>query len=234
MSAVDRARTADPHRHRAPSACPVCGDRLAVTRLGCGTCGTELAGLFAPCDYCALDDKESEMLRVFLASRGNLREVEKHLGVSYPTARARFNDLLRKLGLAAVEDRLAQASLARSSVHAAVLTDALALESLLGEAGLRALAATNHAGAVAAAERLARVPGVTLVNDTFFNEFTLRLPKPPAPLRSARVQPGMPARSRAPPKRCASIQPSSRARPTVLVIQPRSKTGAQRYCHSVP
>ncbi len=95
----ERARTSDRHQHRAPSACPVCGDALAVTRLGCGTCGTELAGVFAPCDYCGLDDRESEMLRVFLASRGNLREVEKHLGVSYPTARARFNDLLRKLGL---------------------------------------------------------------------------------------------------------------------------------------
>jgi glycine dehydrogenase subunit 1 len=48
--------------------------------------------------------------------------------------------------------------------------------TLLGEAGLRALAVTNHHGAVAAAERLAQVPGVTLVNDGFFNEFTLRLP----------------------------------------------------------
>ena len=34
-------------------------------------------------------ETETELLRVFLASRGNLREVEKHLGVSYPTARAR-------------------------------------------------------------------------------------------------------------------------------------------------
>ncbi|HEX8555104.1 MAG TPA: aminomethyl-transferring glycine dehydrogenase subunit GcvPA [Sphingomonas sp.] len=48
--------------------------------------------------------------------------------------------------------------------------------TLLGEAGLRALAETNHAGAVAAAERLARIPGVELVTDSFFNEFTLRLP----------------------------------------------------------
>ena len=124
MSAVgDRARTADPHRHRAPSACPVCGDQLAVTRLGCGTCGTELAGLFAPCDYCALDDRESEMLRVFLASRGNLREVEKHLGVSYPTARARFNDLLRKLGLAAPEE--APTVLTRDQVLSEVASGAL-------------------------------------------------------------------------------------------------------------
>ncbi len=48
--------------------------------------------------------------------------------------------------------------------------------TLLGEAGLRALAATNHHNAVAAAERLAKVRGVSLVNDAFFNEFTLILP----------------------------------------------------------
>ena len=54
--------------------------------------------------------------------------------------------------------------------------------TLLGEAGLRKLAAINHAKAVQAAERLARVPGVSLVNDAFFNEFTLRLPKPARPV----------------------------------------------------
>ena len=124
MSGVaDRVRAAEPHQHHAPSACPVCGDRLAVTRLGCGTCGTELAGLFAPCDYCALDDRESELLRVFLASRGNLREVEKHLGVSYPTARARFNDLLRKLGLGEVEE--APTVLTREQVLSEVASGAL-------------------------------------------------------------------------------------------------------------
>jgi glycine dehydrogenase subunit 1 len=54
--------------------------------------------------------------------------------------------------------------------------------TLLGEAGLRGLAAVNHAGAVAAAERLAQVPGVELVNDTFFNEFTLKLPQEARPV----------------------------------------------------
>jgi hypothetical protein len=41
------------------------------------------------------------VLRVFLGSRGNMKELERHLGVSYPTARARFDDLLRRLGLSA-------------------------------------------------------------------------------------------------------------------------------------
>jgi glycine dehydrogenase subunit 1 len=48
--------------------------------------------------------------------------------------------------------------------------------TLLGEKGLRDLAALNHAKAVQAAERLAQIPGVSLVNDSFFNEFTLKLP----------------------------------------------------------
>ncbi len=85
--------------HRAPADCPVCGDHLSVTRLGCGACGSEVGGVFAACEYCALDDADSELLRVFLVSRGNMREVEKHLGVSYPTARARFTTLLTRLGL---------------------------------------------------------------------------------------------------------------------------------------
>ncbi|WP_066650761.1 MULTISPECIES: aminomethyl-transferring glycine dehydrogenase subunit GcvPA [Sphingomonas] len=54
--------------------------------------------------------------------------------------------------------------------------------TLLGEAGLRKLAGINHALAVTAAERLAQVPGVTLVNDSFFNEFTLVLPKTARPI----------------------------------------------------
>ena len=48
--------------------------------------------------------------------------------------------------------------------------------SLLGERGLRDLAALNHAKAVQAAERLTQISGVSLVNDSLFNEFTLKLP----------------------------------------------------------
>ena len=50
------------HLHRAPADCPVCGERLAVSRLGCPGCGTELVGSFAPCAYCALGDAERALL----------------------------------------------------------------------------------------------------------------------------------------------------------------------------
>ena len=101
----------------------MCGEQLAVTRLGCAACGSELAGVFAPCEFCALNPAETEMLRVFLASRGNLREVEKHLGVSYPTARLRFADLLRKLGL--TDEPEPQPRLTRDQILAEVASGAL-------------------------------------------------------------------------------------------------------------
>jgi len=87
--------------YRPPRDCPVCSDRLLITQLGCPGCGTGLTGSFRPCEYCGMDDAERDLLRVFLSSRGNMKELERHLGVSYPTARSRFEDLLRKLGLAA-------------------------------------------------------------------------------------------------------------------------------------
>ncbi|MEZ5920535.1 MAG: aminomethyl-transferring glycine dehydrogenase subunit GcvPA [Parvularculaceae bacterium] len=49
--------------------------------------------------------------------------------------------------------------------------------TLLGEAGLRRLAMKNHERAVKTADALSKIPGVSLVNKSFFNEFTLRLPK---------------------------------------------------------
>jgi glycine dehydrogenase subunit 1 len=54
--------------------------------------------------------------------------------------------------------------------------------TLLGERGLRDLAALNHANAVMAAERLTQIAGISLVNHSFFNEFTLRLPKEARPV----------------------------------------------------
>jgi hypothetical protein len=77
----------------------VCGDRLVVNGLACDECGTELSGHFAPCDFCALAEEDRQLLRVFLAARGNMKELERHLAVSYPTARARFDAVLGRLGI---------------------------------------------------------------------------------------------------------------------------------------
>jgi hypothetical protein len=86
------------HRH-APRDCPVCGKALELTRLSCPACHTELSGAFAACEFCSLSADDRALLKVFLASRGNMKDLERHLGVSYPTARARFDGLLSRLGI---------------------------------------------------------------------------------------------------------------------------------------
>ncbi|HET9354501.1 MAG TPA: glycine dehydrogenase, partial [Sphingomicrobium sp.] len=63
--------------------------------------------------------------------------------------------------------------------------------TLLGEKGLTQLAKLNHARACEAAERLAKVPGVRLVNDSFFNEFTLELSVEARPAVHAMVEKGV-------------------------------------------
>ncbi len=63
--------------------------------------------------------------------------------------------------------------------------------TLLGERGLTELAARNHALACEAADRLSQVPGVTLLNDSFFNEFTLVLPREARPVVRAMADRGV-------------------------------------------
>jgi hypothetical protein len=97
------------HYH-APSGCPVCGQTLEVTRLRCPHCASELTGQFAPCRFCLLEDKQLQFVETFLRCRGSIKDVEKALGVSYPTVRNMLENALTALGLgdkggSAVADR---------------------------------------------------------------------------------------------------------------------------------
>ncbi len=87
--------------HRPPRSCPVCGETLHLTRLSCQGCGTELTGDFENCEFCSLRKDELEVLKIFLSSRGNMKALERQLGVSYPTARARLDTVLSHLGMEA-------------------------------------------------------------------------------------------------------------------------------------
>ncbi|OYW97699.1 MAG: glycine dehydrogenase (aminomethyl-transferring) [Bosea sp. 32-68-6] len=63
--------------------------------------------------------------------------------------------------------------------------------TLLGQAGLERLAQVNHANAVALADALAGVTGVTVLNESFFNEFTVKLPRPAAEVVEALAAKGI-------------------------------------------
>lgn len=80
-----------------PTRCSVCGGELAVTQLTCPNCSTVVNGNFSPCRYCSLNDKMKLFLDTFLKSRGNIKEVEKRLSVSYPTVKSLLDELIGTL-----------------------------------------------------------------------------------------------------------------------------------------
>lgn len=84
--------------HDVISTCPVCAGELAVTRLHCGSCGTTLEGDFSVGRFGRLSREQLTILESFLRSRGNLRDMERELGISYPTVRSRVEALVRALG----------------------------------------------------------------------------------------------------------------------------------------
>jgi hypothetical protein len=82
------------------STCPVCEGELAITRLHCRSCGTALEGEFGVGRFGRLSREQLALLESFLRSRGNLKDMERELGISYPTVRGRVDALVRALGLA--------------------------------------------------------------------------------------------------------------------------------------
>jgi hypothetical protein len=85
-------------KYKAPSVCPVCGGEYEITALTCKKCKSELNGRFEGCEFCLLTESEKTFLSVFIKCRGNIKEVEKELGISYPTVRNRLDAIILRLG----------------------------------------------------------------------------------------------------------------------------------------
>ena len=82
-----------------PNKCPSCDGKLVVTELCCADCKTSIKGTFDLPEFSLLSHEEEYFLRVFLAARGNIKEVERQLNISYPTVKSKLENLLSKLGL---------------------------------------------------------------------------------------------------------------------------------------
>lgn len=81
-----------------PNQCPVCGGDLLVTRLECSACGTEVNGTFALGNLARLREPHASLIDMFLRVRGNVKEMERELGLSYPTVRARLDEAFEAAG----------------------------------------------------------------------------------------------------------------------------------------
>ena len=80
------------------SRCPVCNCELTVARLKCDSCDTVIENSFRLSKFDYLSDEELYFTETFLRCRGNIKEVEKELGISYPTVRSKLNEVIKKLG----------------------------------------------------------------------------------------------------------------------------------------
>ena len=78
--------------------CPSCGGELEVTRLNCTRCETIVLGRYEPCRFCKLSPESLQFLESFIKSRGNVKEMERELGISYWTIRGQLNALIQELG----------------------------------------------------------------------------------------------------------------------------------------
>lgn len=84
--------------------CPSCGSPLEVTRLNCTRCETVIESRYAPCTFCRLSSESLKFIETFVKNRGNIKDVERELGISYPAARGRLNAVIEELGFAIDED----------------------------------------------------------------------------------------------------------------------------------
>lgn len=89
------------------SRCPICNEELTVVRLKCDSCDTVIENNFRLSKFDYLSDEELYFTETFIRCRGNIKEVEKALGISYPTVRARLDTVIKKFGYEAGPDEQA-------------------------------------------------------------------------------------------------------------------------------
>ena len=79
--------------------CPICHDKLVVKTLRCNHCDTEITGDFVlnPFDYLSKDQLDFAL--VFIKNQGNIKAIEKDLGISYPTVKKNIDDLCISLNM---------------------------------------------------------------------------------------------------------------------------------------
>ena len=133
------------HFNPMPERCPSCGGSLAITRLQCLACGTEVAGTFALGGMAGVREPHASLLELFLRVRGNVKEMERVLGLSYPTVRARLEEALAAAGL----DRPAEpvATDEEAAAERAAILDQLERKEITAAeaaAALRALSPQSH------------------------------------------------------------------------------------------
>jgi len=80
------------------TSCPVCNKQMKATRLKCSSCKTIIENEFEFSRFDYLSNEQLKFIEVFIMCRGNIKDVEKQLGISYPTVRAKLDEVIKALG----------------------------------------------------------------------------------------------------------------------------------------
>ena len=86
------------------SECPVCNSTLKATRLSCSTCGTVVESEFELSRFELLNKEQLSFVEIFLKNRGSIKDVEREMGISYPTVKGKLNDVIKALGYSVAEE----------------------------------------------------------------------------------------------------------------------------------
>lgn len=99
-----------------PAVCPACEGRLYPAELACADCGLQVSTRYASNEFQSLDADSLHLLRVFIACEGRIRDMERALGVSYPTVKSRLAALRGSVGLDAAPPRAKTAAMRPAEV----------------------------------------------------------------------------------------------------------------------
>lgn len=84
--------------------CPVCEHLLHVKKLACSKCHTVVENNFSLSKFASLSEEQIAFIEVFVVNRGNIKEVEKALNISYPTVRSKLDNIIKQLGYGTDKD----------------------------------------------------------------------------------------------------------------------------------
>ena len=99
-----------------PKKCPACSNDLVITRLTCSSCGTEVSGTYLPDFFSRLSPNDFEFILMFVKTKGNIKEMERLLGISYWTIRSKLNEIVQMMGAEAADDETVDPSAQRQQI----------------------------------------------------------------------------------------------------------------------
>lgn len=109
--------------HKILERCPTCGGSLFVSELNCTQCDTRVSGRFYATRFARLSAESLHFLEIFVKNRGNVKEMERELDLSYWSIRNKLNHIIEELGFAEEASPAGPPSVAAQAARQAVLDE---------------------------------------------------------------------------------------------------------------